>query len=100
VTIEGPWGSGKTTLMDLVRQRLTEIDGPTLAPAGVRIRHLTVREATRYLRQPPDEQAVMPAHLADSSSDRRIVTAWLNPWAHRKYSEIVWLLEVSVQVRP
>ncbi len=51
VTIERPWGSGKSTLMDLVRKQLPDPPRSTASP-----RRLTVRMASRQLRDGPVEQ--------------------------------------------
>jgi KAP family P-loop domain len=87
VTIEGPWGCGKTTLMDLVRQGLGQGDGVTPSPTSAHRRRLTVREAARYMRQPAGRPATTePPQSTDAT--RRIITAWLNPWAHQSGQQI------------
>jgi hypothetical protein len=80
VTIEGPWGSGKSTLMDLVREGL-----PTPAQAPVAPRRLTVRAASRLLRHGSGREPARPPNTAT----RGVVTAWFNPWAHQS-GEQVW----------
>jgi hypothetical protein len=80
VTIEGPWGCGKSTLMDLVRKGMPEPPRSTATP-----RRLTVRSASRLLKDgPPEEPPVIP-----SRRSRGVVTAWFNPWAHQS-GEQVW----------
>ena len=88
VTIEGPWGCGKTTLMDLVRQRLPQADG--LAPPSTNTHRgrLTVREAARYLRQPAELRPVTMERPRSADTARRIITAWFNPWAHQSGQQI------------
>jgi hypothetical protein len=101
VTIEGPWGCGKSTLMDFVRQHLP---APPRSPAA-RSR-LTVREASVLLRNgvPPESASRQPSEgrarwrRRSSESDlaaaprpdtRGVVSAWFNPWAHQS-GEQVW----------
>jgi hypothetical protein len=83
VTIEGPWGSGKSTLMDLVRKQLPDPPRSTASP-----RRLTVRMASWQLRDGPVEQ---PPGAETAAPERRrgVVTAWFNPWAHQS-GEQVW----------
>jgi hypothetical protein len=83
VTIEGPWGSGKSTLMDLVRKQLPDPPRSTASP-----RRLTVRMASRQLRDGPVEQLPV-AETAAPERRRGVVTAWFNPWAHQS-GEQVW----------
>ena len=58
VTIEGPWGCGKSTLMDFVRQHLP---APPRSPAAPS--RLTVREASLLLRNgvPPEAASRRPS---------------------------------------
>ena len=89
VSIEGPWGSGKSTLMRMVRECLP---GRPQMPAAQRpIRTLTVHRAIRMLRHYKDDapsQAVPPGHT------HGVVTAWFNPWSHQS-GEQVWAGLVS-----
>jgi WD40 repeat protein len=87
VTIEGPWGCGKTTLMDLIRQRLTETEIPT-ASYSTRTGRLTVRAAMHALRQPPSLRPAPTGSHQSADPDRRILTAWFNPWAHQSGQQI------------
>jgi WD40 repeat protein len=84
VSIEGPWGCGKSTLMNLVRSRLP---GPEPAePAAKPGRHLTVRAALRQIRRYPGR----PARAAPSGDAKTgTVTAWFNPWAYQS-GEQLW----------
>ncbi|MGW4533995.1 P-loop NTPase fold protein [Nocardia sp. NPDC004340] len=83
VTIEGPWGCGKSTLMELVRQKISAgSDHP--AHEGVRPRRLTVRGAMKLLKRPA------PPGPGPAAAPRRgVVTAWFNPWAHQS-GEQIW----------
>jgi hypothetical protein len=80
VTVEGPWGCGKSTFMDFVRDRLPD---PPTTPASPR--RLTVRQASRLLRNgaPPRSEPLRPAPR------RGVISAWFNPWAHQS-GEQVW----------
>jgi WD40 repeat protein len=85
VSIEGPWGSGKSTLMNLIRQRLSE--RRSMPPPREEARRLTVRAALRQIRRHPDvEGTVRPGA---GTPPRGIVTVWFNPWAHQS-GEQVW----------
>lgn len=81
VSVEGPWGCGKSTLMNLVRERLPS---PPAGPANPRQRHVRVREVLRAIRRyGRPGPAVTPAPPA------AMVTAWFNPWAYQS-GEQVW----------
>jgi WD40 repeat protein len=83
VSVEGPWGCGKSTLMNLVRQR---IPNPELTEPTPTARRLTVRAALRLARS----GANTPSVAASPPGGRRgAVTAWFNPWAHQS-GEQVW----------
>jgi hypothetical protein len=80
VTIEGPWGAGKTSIMGLVREQITS--RPAERPKS---RRLSVRAARKLLRQ-----GSAPRTLTETRNSRQgAVTAWFNPWAHQS-SEQVW----------
>ncbi|MFE3797026.1 P-loop NTPase fold protein [Nocardia tengchongensis] len=83
VTIEGPWGCGKSTLMELVRRRIGERSNSP-EREDVRPRRLTVRGAMKLLGNPAP---VGPAPVA--TPRRGVVTAWFNPWAHQS-GEQIW----------
>lgn len=100
VSIEGPWGSGKTTVMQLVRQRLDQ-QAAEADRAGARRawplrwirelwvdRMLTVAEADWLLRGSGPGRAG-PAGARSGTSSPAPMTAWFNPWAHQS-SEQVW----------
>ncbi|MER6539092.1 P-loop NTPase fold protein [Streptomyces sp900105755] len=81
ISVEGPWGSGKSTLMALVRDLAP---GP-ISSAGVPPhRPMTAREAAglirRYGRPRPSPQAD-----ADGAG---IVTAWFNPWFYQSGQQV------------
>lgn len=81
VSIEGPWGSGKSTLMRMIRDR-----APRATPAKPRrTRTFAVREAVRELRR---FGHAMPSALTEAPPGG-VVTAWFNPWAHQS-GEQVW----------
>ncbi|WP_431882922.1 P-loop NTPase fold protein [Micromonospora gifhornensis] len=85
VSIEGPWGSGKSTLMALVRQRISRHHPQAQPGAGRGARRLTVGAALRQLGRGPHEQPADPP----LSPVQGVVTAWFNPWAHQS-GEQVW----------
>jgi hypothetical protein len=92
VTIEGPWGSGKSTLMDLVRDFL-----PAPRTSAATPPRLTVRHASRLLRDGASTQAPVR-----ETGSRGVVTAWFNPWAHQS-GEQVWaglVAEIIEAARP
>lgn len=82
VALEGKWGSGKTTVMRLIRARISARPQPT----GKDI-PLFGREARRILREVPS--SLQPAPDAGDRRYRGTLTAWFNPWAHQS-SEQVW----------
>jgi WD40 repeat protein len=81
VSIEGPWGCGKTTLMEMIRQRLP---APSTSPKKPGPR-LTVREAvaltSRYSRRKPVDAPTAPDYQI-------MITAWFNPWAHESGQQV------------
>lgn len=77
LTVEGPWGSGKSTMLELVKARLgTDVPGA----AGNRLR---VWQADQLLRKPIEATTPRSVPLAGS------VVATFNPWRHQS-SEQVW----------
>lgn len=86
VSLEGPWGCGKSTLMNLVRERL-----PAPPPDERRngtARHLTVRAVLREIRGYAAERAGQGA--VATKTPTAMVTAWFNPWAYQS-GEQVWV---------
>ena len=77
-----PWGTGKTTVMRLVRARIAA--GPK-RPGGDR--YMSVAVARKILRgsKSPDGSASTQA----AKVYRGALTAWFNPWAYQS-SEQVW----------
>lgn len=86
VTIEGPWGCGKTTLMELVRSKL-DYSGQLGTDEDAQSRRMTVREAMQALRSVP-VQKPGANRTQTQTSTRGIVTAWFNPWAHQSGQQI------------
>ncbi len=87
VTIEGPWGCGKSTLMRLVQNKL-QTHSDRNRPSGTsRPRRLTVRRAVRRLdgREAPHRTS----RSVSAARPARVVTAWFNPWAHQS-GEQLW----------
>ncbi|WP_460368148.1 P-loop NTPase fold protein, partial [Actinocorallia lasiicapitis] len=83
VSVEGPWGSGKSTLMGMVRDRLPAELRPE--PVTAPNRRLTVRRAMLMIkRHGRTERTVRPA-----TPNRGVITAWFNPWTHQS-GEQVW----------
>jgi WD40 repeat protein len=87
VSIEGPWGSGKTSLMKLIRKRLSQRSAPSEPPpkAG---HPLTIHEALRLVRQHQNRAAPTAEPIGDNPF-RGIVTVWFNPWEHQS-GEQIW----------
>jgi hypothetical protein len=79
VTIEGPWGCGKSSIMDLVLRKIVMVPPPPRAPHV-----LSVRAARRLLR---DHNPPRPA-LRPDRVDRGAVTAWFNPWTHQSSAQV------------
>ncbi|MGV9561267.1 P-loop NTPase fold protein [Streptomyces sp. NPDC003480] len=81
VSVEGPWGCGKTTFMELIRERIERSPSP-LAPEPAR---LTVRQAIRRIKDHGAARAHRPPNRAGTGT----VTAWFNPWVHES-GEQIW----------
>ncbi|MFI5798321.1 P-loop NTPase fold protein [Streptomyces sp. NPDC051677] len=90
ITLEGPWGSGKSTMMHLVRNSLeTQTDGRN-DRTGRTPQRLTVREVVRMLRRNPESDTDEGRITREpGTGQRRYATAWFNPWAHQS-GEQVW----------
>jgi WD40 repeat protein len=104
VSVEGPWGSGKTTLMQLVRRRLDERHPPA-PPPQVRRRSATMkrytvraalREIVRHGRHPsrrpsppPRPPSPRPPDAGAGALHRSVLTVWFNPWVHQS-GEQAW----------
>ncbi|SFY49493.1 P-loop NTPase fold protein [Streptomyces sp. F-1] len=82
ISVEGPWGSGKSTLMTLVRDLAPS---PTRSsPHQPRERPMTVREAVREIGRYGRRQSAPQA-----GPDRGgIVTAWFNPWFYQSGQQV------------
>jgi WD40 repeat protein len=98
VSVEGPWGCGKTTFMKMVRDELDRSAGaprPATGSAGLPTgpkRRLTVRRAVAELRARDQTQHPLPGDPAPVRTprvDSTVVTAWFNPWVHES-GEQVW----------
>lgn len=91
VTIEGPWGCGKSTLMHLIRQKLYERWKPKAADASskgdARFKRLTVRRAMRLA--PTPSSALETREAVQATQTPGIITAWFNPWLHQS-GEQIW----------
>ena len=82
VTFEGPWGTGKTTVMRLVAERIAA------NPANPSThRHMSVATARKILRK--FKQSGNSASTIASEEYRGALTAWFNPWVYQS-SEEVW----------
>nr|WP_296068987.1 P-loop NTPase fold protein [uncultured Actinoplanes sp.] len=87
--VDGPWGSGKTTVMHLLRKRLEDAAAGWVEP-GRKRHHLTTLGASRLLAK---------LHRADDQDSDRAstpagppgppVAALFEPWAHQT-SEQLW----------
>ena len=102
VSIEGPWGAGKTTTMQLVRVGLDLLYAQAYSQPRSRWRRLrlhlarrwrgrrlTVVEADWELRRRRLIDADRKQPSTPQSAASLPVTAWFNPWAHQS-SEQVW----------
>ena len=82
VTVEGPWGSGKTTIMRLIEARITaKPESPDTR------RHLSVAVARKILRQVRNTDTANMDSVPKTY--RGALTAWFNPWVCQS-SEQVW----------
>ncbi|MDQ0772899.1 WD40 repeat protein [Streptomyces aurantiacus] len=89
ITLEGPWGSGKSSLMNLVRNALeTQPDGH-LNRSERTTERLTVREVMKLLRSNPGSEGDGDREARVPQYPRKYAAAWFNPWAHQS-GEQVW----------
>ena len=82
VTFEGPWGTGKTTVLRLVQARIAAI--PESPGTG---RDMSVAAARKILRRSKSSGGLTSTMVAEDY--RGALTAWFNPWAYQS-SEQVW----------
>ena len=82
VTIEGPWGTGKTTIMQLVQSRIAA--KPDSQPST---RHLSVAATRKILRKDKVIDALRSSMAP--TENRGTLTAWFNAWVSQS-SEQVW----------
>jgi WD40 repeat protein len=82
VTFEGPWGTGKTTVMRLVESRIAA--NPESQNTQ---RQLSVAIARKILLEPKNSGGSASAIAQEDY--RGALTAWFNPWAYQS-SEQVW----------
>ena len=85
VTFEGPWGTGKTTLMRLVEARIAA-DPPVIPSTH---RHMSVATARKILRKSGSRSPNKSASTTALEDYWGALTAWFNPWAYQS-SEQVW----------
>jgi WD40 repeat protein len=90
VTVEGAWGSGKTSLMWKLRRGLDpSLPAPEAYDTASR---LTPRLAYRILKHGTLSRRWGRAAATEPEAQGpidRVITAWFNPWAHQS-SEQVW----------
>ena len=85
ITIEGVWGSGKSTTMRHIQQRLLRANARHERSANQknRSRRLTVGRALRLSKRADEPE---PSHSHEKPTQ---ISAWFNPWAHQS-SEQIW----------
>ncbi|WP_037261149.1 P-loop NTPase fold protein [Kibdelosporangium aridum] len=89
IALDGAWGIGKTSLVDLVVRELNSTPRPTLE--AKKAKGLKVHEADRALSGRGDPlwtKEMMPCANPESG-DPPLITAHFEPWAHQT-SEQVW----------
>lgn len=86
ITVEGAWGSGKSTVLEFVRAALAADAGKT--ERGSR---LTVFGADRMLYRPParDFEKTLNRRIQKKKNADKPLVAAFNPWRHQS-SEQVW----------
>jgi WD40 repeat protein len=80
VACEGPWGSGKTTIMRLVKERIA-----VRKASHDTQRHMSVAGACKLLREagPSDHATSITVPEYQGA-----LTAWFNPWVHQSSDEV------------
>ena len=81
ISVEGPWGSGKSTLMTLVRELAP---GPRLPAPPVPADPLTPRQALRLIRDDRRPERT----LGPDPEQPGVVTAWFNPWFYQSGQQV------------
>ena len=111
IAIKGPWGSGKTSLMRMVRERIDpnpDAHFATLVDSRpAELGELTNREVLkgRWKRpasasEKPSPERFQMGAPADAENERWLPTVWFNPWI-RQAIELPWAglaHEIVIQV--
>ncbi|MFJ6671578.1 P-loop NTPase fold protein [Actinosynnema sp. NPDC091369] len=84
ITVEGTWGSGKSTVLELVKNRMSA--PATAVPPG---RRLTVFRADRLLSRPPAGATPPAPETPTTHAVVKPLVVSFNPWRHQS-SEQVW----------
>jgi hypothetical protein len=89
IALDGAWGAGKTTLVELIEQRLDPVREAPVPP--VEVRRLRAYEAVRALdgRGRPVWTPNMLPRAGSGGGKPPLVTARFEPWAHQT-AEQVW----------
>ncbi|UOZ03291.1 P-loop NTPase fold protein [Amycolatopsis sp. WQ 127309] len=88
IALDGAWGTGKTSLITLMEERLTQL--PRFTEPGKTGRHLSVFEADRALsgRQTRLWEPEMIDRAAPSAPRPPVITARFEPWAHQTDQQV------------
>ncbi|MEU5254777.1 P-loop NTPase fold protein [Streptomyces longwoodensis] len=89
ITLEGPWGAGKSTLMKLIRATLEKPRPDTPAGHDRDLQRLTVREVVKTLRRNHAPENSDESRVQEPGFERHYASAWFNPWSHQS-GEQVW----------
>ena len=92
LSAEGAWGSGKSSVLEVVRRKLDKAAQEPFGPVDGR--RLTAARADVMLGRPSPWTHLMTIGTdlnspAPEPTTRRWVTAWFNPWAHQT-SDQIW----------
>ncbi|MFT0172787.1 P-loop NTPase fold protein [Paraburkholderia mimosarum] len=83
VSIQAPWGTGKSSLMRQIREQLDPVDDRTEHAATPSKGRLTLSGVLAFLNQK------QPAFKPGESNDKQLWTVWFNAWQYDS-SEKLW----------
>lgn len=96
ISIQAPWGGGKTSLMRMIQQRLDPL-APDICPddqgasktgAERPVEPMTLRSAMRELKVSSAGDSSLPKVVGSSPSERQRFTVWFNAWKYESTNQV------------
>ena len=88
IAIDGAWGSGKTTIMGLIYEKLKEGLSPVAPSSAPRLSPAAAQQLLRKRSGGSRRAEPLTPHVRESRG-LRILPGWFNPWVHQS-GEQLW----------